>query len=144
MTVVTEVMPIADYDDLRIIDILPRLASLSAHELATIERYELAHKYRTTLLDRVDTLLRQMHRDDLIVEESDLVEADEVDEASVEEIVRVDAPVSAEVIDLASYDAHDPRLWRTLLVPVPQDEPDIVRTVESSAGSKRRWFRRSA
>ena len=127
-------LPIADYDRLRIIDILPRLAGLTSSELAAIERYELIHKYRTTLLSRIDAMLRaqpEPHDDVVSAAVTDVVvEAQPVIDLAA---ARVDAPV----IDLASYEAHDPRLWQTLLIPVPREDPD-------AESSKRRWFRRTA
>lgn len=49
-------LPIAGYDRLRASDILPRLAELTAGQLAVVRRHELLHKRRATLLARIDAL----------------------------------------------------------------------------------------
>ena len=131
----TAALPIAGYDSLRIIDILPRLTGLTASQLAAIERHELGHKYRTTLLARLDALLRAAPAPET-VEYVDVTDNDCLSGYPPTHTIE-SVSVTAAVIDLSSCAAHDPRLWQTLLVPVPREHSDVE-------SSKRRWFRRTA
>ena len=127
VTEISVALPIADYDDLRIVDVLPLLSDLTADELAEVEAYELGHKYRTTLLTRIDSIFRMM---------SPPIDAHlDAVHASVEPKTTTAAPV----IDLADYAAHDPRLWRACLIPVPPEEFDL-----EAQKSVRKLFTRSA
>jgi hypothetical protein len=51
------VFPIADYDDLRVSEILPVLPELDPDELEEVRDRESAGRGRTTILDRIDDLL---------------------------------------------------------------------------------------
>jgi hypothetical protein len=51
------VFPIADYDDLRVSEILPVLPELDPDELEEVRDRESAGRGRTTILDRIDELL---------------------------------------------------------------------------------------
>lgn len=51
------VFPIADYDDLRVAEILPLLSQLDPDELRDVRDRELAGKARATVLDRIDDRL---------------------------------------------------------------------------------------
>jgi hypothetical protein len=51
------IFPIADYDDLRVNEIVPLLPELDPDELAMVRERELAGKARATLLARIDALL---------------------------------------------------------------------------------------
>ena len=50
--------PIADYDELRVAEILPMLSQLTAEELEEVAAHEQAAAGRTTILTRIDRLLR--------------------------------------------------------------------------------------
>jgi hypothetical protein len=52
-----QVLPIATYDALTVDEINGRLASLSTGELKALHRYEADTKNRTTILEKIDTLL---------------------------------------------------------------------------------------
>jgi hypothetical protein len=49
-------LPIADYDSLAASQVIPRLAGLSASELAAVEAYEQAHRGRKTILGKITQL----------------------------------------------------------------------------------------
>ena len=49
-------LPIADYDSLAASQVIPRLAGLSAEELAAVEAYELGHRGRKTILGKISQL----------------------------------------------------------------------------------------
>jgi hypothetical protein len=49
--------PIADYDDLRLTEILPLLPQLEPVELELVRRRELEGERRATLLNRIDALI---------------------------------------------------------------------------------------
>ncbi|MGN6694617.1 MAG: hypothetical protein ACTHN0_10610 [Aquihabitans sp.] len=49
-------LPIADYDSLAASQVIPRLAGLSADELAAVEAYEVAHRGRKTILGKITQL----------------------------------------------------------------------------------------
>ncbi len=49
-------LPIADYDSLAASQVIPRLAGLSAAELAAVEAYELGHRGRKTILGKISQL----------------------------------------------------------------------------------------
>ncbi|WP_421120123.1 hypothetical protein ACE2AJ_01890 [Aquihabitans daechungensis] len=49
-------LPIADYDSLAASQVIPRLAGLSAPELAAVEAYELSHRGRKTILGKITQL----------------------------------------------------------------------------------------
>jgi hypothetical protein len=49
-------LPIDDYDHLAARQVVDRLATLTAGELAQIERYERAHRHRQTVLGRIAQL----------------------------------------------------------------------------------------
>jgi len=51
-----ELFPIADYDDLRVSEIVPLLAELDPDELEEVRQAEKAGKSRSTILDRIDQL----------------------------------------------------------------------------------------
>src|SRR5690606_18043346 len=46
-------LPIQDYDSLAASQVVPRLATLSPEELRSVRSYELAHRNRQTILNRV-------------------------------------------------------------------------------------------
>lgn len=50
-------LAVPDYDSLAASQVVPRLATLSAEELDAVRRYELAHRRRQTILNRVAQLL---------------------------------------------------------------------------------------
>ena len=50
-------LPIQDYDSLAASQVVPRLATLSAEDLETVQRYEQAGRHRQTILHRVAQLL---------------------------------------------------------------------------------------
>jgi hypothetical protein len=50
-------LPIQDYDSLAASQVVPRLATLSADDLAIVQRYEQAGRHRQTILHRVAQLL---------------------------------------------------------------------------------------
>lgn len=50
-------LPIQDYDSLAASQVVPRLATLSAEDLAIVQRYEQAGRHRQTILHRVAQLL---------------------------------------------------------------------------------------
>ena len=49
-------LPIADYDSLAASQVIPRLAGLSATELAAVHDYEVAHRGRKTILGKITQL----------------------------------------------------------------------------------------
>lgn len=49
-------LPIADYDSLAASQVIPRLAGLSADELAAVEAYETSHRGRKTILGKISQL----------------------------------------------------------------------------------------
>jgi hypothetical protein len=49
-------LPIADYDSLAASQVIPRLAGLSADELAAVEAYELSHRGRKTIVGKITQL----------------------------------------------------------------------------------------
>ncbi len=49
-------LPVPDYDSLAASQVVPRLTTLSADELATVGAYERAHRNRQTILNRVRQL----------------------------------------------------------------------------------------
>ncbi|HWJ96816.1 MAG TPA: hypothetical protein VNQ33_01585 [Acidimicrobiales bacterium] len=49
-------LPIADYDSLAASQVIPRLAGLSAAELAAVEAYEVGHRGRKTILGKITQL----------------------------------------------------------------------------------------
>jgi len=49
-------LPIADYDSLAASQVIPRLAGLSAEELAAVEAYEVSHRGRKTILGKITQL----------------------------------------------------------------------------------------
>jgi hypothetical protein len=53
---ITPVLPIADYDHLAARQVVDRLTTLTAGELAQIELYERAHRHRQTVLGRIAQL----------------------------------------------------------------------------------------
>lgn len=88
-------MPIADYDDLRVSDILPLLSELDGAELAVVRRHELAGKARTSVLRRIDAL----HTKENPVPGPS------------------HSPVPAPRLSPETPPAHDPQQWRSLLDP---------------------------
>ncbi len=50
------ILPIEDYDSLAASQVVPRLAALSARELAGVRRYEEIHRARRTILGRISQL----------------------------------------------------------------------------------------
>lgn len=62
-----EEFPIADYDDLKVADILPLLDQLDEDELREVEERETAGRARATILRRVDDLLSGEGEEDLEV-----------------------------------------------------------------------------
>lgn len=50
-------LPVQDYDSLAASQVVPRLATLGADELLAVQAYELAHRNRQTILNRVAQLL---------------------------------------------------------------------------------------
>ena len=50
-------LAVPDYDSLAASQVVPRLSSMSHDELESIQRYELAHRNRQTILNRVAQLL---------------------------------------------------------------------------------------
>ena len=51
-----DALPIADYDSLAASQVIPRLAGLSADELAAVEAYELGNRGRKTILGKITQL----------------------------------------------------------------------------------------
>ena len=54
---VAEELPIEEYESLAASQVVARLPALTADELATIRRFEAAHRGRRTVLGRIDQLL---------------------------------------------------------------------------------------
>ncbi len=52
-----ESLPVADYDSLSAVQVLPRLEALAPAQLAAVRAYERANRGRRTILGRVDQLL---------------------------------------------------------------------------------------
>ena len=50
-------LPVQDYDSLAASQVVPRLATLATDELLAVQAYELAHRNRQTILNRVAQLL---------------------------------------------------------------------------------------
>ena len=50
-------LPVQDYDSLAASQVVPRLATLGTDELLAVQAYELAHRNRQTILNRVAQLL---------------------------------------------------------------------------------------
>ncbi len=50
-------LPVQDYDSLAASQVVPRLATLETDELLAVQAYELAHRNRQTILNRVAQLL---------------------------------------------------------------------------------------
>lgn len=50
-------LPVQDYDSLAASQVVPRLATLDTDELLAVQAYELAHRNRQTILNRVAQLL---------------------------------------------------------------------------------------
>ncbi len=50
-------LPVQDYDSLAASQVVPRLATLATEELLAVQAYELAHRNRQTILNRVAQLL---------------------------------------------------------------------------------------
>ena len=110
--------PIADYDDLRVNEIMPLLPQLYSDELDVVEERERAGKSRRTILDRiaelrvtgtdVDSSVATGVSDDDEVEEDEYVFEDEdvAEDAEPDEDVTVVAPVSRG-IDLDDPDARE-------------------------------------
>lgn len=57
-------LPIADYDALRVNEILPRLQTLDLDELETVAIYEEAHKNRSTVLNTIDKRMDELEAAD--------------------------------------------------------------------------------
>jgi hypothetical protein len=57
-----DVFPIADYDDLRVAEILPLLSQLEPDELEMVAEHEEQLANRSTILNRIDRLLRMSQR----------------------------------------------------------------------------------
>jgi len=53
-------LPIENYDALRVNEILPQLEGLDLDELETVAQHEESRKNRTTVLNRIDTLMDQL------------------------------------------------------------------------------------
>ncbi len=72
-------LPIANYDSLRVNEILPRLDDLDLDELEAVAQHEETHKNRSTVLNRIDARM-------------DVLEADEApaDDDTVDESVNLD------------------------------------------------------
>ena len=109
-------LPIEEYDGLRVTEILPRLVGLSSVQLGAILRHELAHKARCTVIERVEVLLREAAAASVPLPRRPV---DDVDEAA----------------DPDAYATYDPRLWRRLLVDASAKPDDV---------NRRSWWRRSA
>ncbi len=50
-------LPVQDYDSLAASQVVPRLATLATDELLAVQAYEMAHRNRQTILNRVAQLL---------------------------------------------------------------------------------------
>ena len=89
-------LPIADYDSLRVNEILPALDDLDLDQLEAVAQHEENNKNRTTVLNRIDDLM-----DELEAQEAggaavvDLTDEDEVAAAVAESIETVGEPVVA-------------------------------------------------
>jgi hypothetical protein len=57
-----DMFPIADYDDLRVAEILPLLSQLEPDELEVVAEHEEQLANRSTILNRIDRLLRMSQR----------------------------------------------------------------------------------
>ena len=82
-------LPIADYDSLRVNEILPALDDLDLDQLEEIAQHEETNKNRTTILNRIDDLM-----DELEAEEASGGVTD-VAAAAVESIEEIGEPVVA-------------------------------------------------
>ena len=51
-------LPIVDYDSLAASQVVPRLATLTPDDLETVQRYEVSHRGRKTILGRIAQLQR--------------------------------------------------------------------------------------
>lgn len=99
-------LPIANYDSLRVNEILPALDDLDLDQLETVAQHEESHKNRTTVLNRIDDRMDELEAQEAggapevvdLTDEDEEVEAelddeDDVAAAAVEAIATVGEPV---------------------------------------------------
>jgi hypothetical protein len=138
-------LPIADYDALRVNEILPRLESLDLDELETVAVYEEGHKNRSTVLNTIDKRMDELEAagdvavgtgaaddtDDQIAEEA---------AASIEEIgepvVALDEPAPADGFPIPDYDDLSAEELIPRLQDLDADQLEIVADREE-AGKNR-------
>lgn len=150
MSAVGGPLPIANYDSLRVNEILPALDDLDLDQLEAVAQHEEGNKNRTTVLNRIDDLM-----DELEAQESggstpvvDLTDDDEVAAAAVESIATVGEPVAAAAsapaaggassdgFPIADYDDLDEDELIELLQDLDADELEAVADREE-AGQNR-------
>lgn len=87
-------MPIADYDALRVNEILPKLQTLDLDELETVAIYEEAHKNRSTVLNTIDKRMDELEAADG-APAADATTTDELATEAVASIEEIGEPVVA-------------------------------------------------
>jgi hypothetical protein len=103
-----EVMfPIADYDELRVSEILPLLPELDLDELDVVRARELAGKRRSAVIDRIDDLIDELEAEEppVAVPSAPMPSGDgfpiaDYENRSVEEIVAIIPDLSDDELDL--------------------------------------------
>lgn len=87
-------LPIADYDALRVNEILPKLQALDLDELETVAIYEEAHKNRSTILNTIDKRMDELEAADG-APATDATPTDEVAIEAAASIEEIGEPVVA-------------------------------------------------
>ena len=104
--------PIADYDELRVSEILPLLPELDLDELEVVRDREQAGKNRSAVIDRIDDLIEELEAEELEVEEL--------------EVERVPAGAVSDDFPIEGYDTLTAEEILPLLPELEDDELDMV------------------
>ena len=97
MPAVGGALPIADYDNLRVNEILPKLDDLDLDQLETVAQHEENNKNRTTVLNRIDDLMDELEAQEAAGAPAavDLTDEEDVVAAAAASIESVGEPVVA-------------------------------------------------
>ena len=108
--------PIEEYDDLRVVQIIPLLPELDDQELQAVREYELGNRNRMAIVSRIDGLLAETGDED-----------EGVDEAEAPA-----APTAGDDLPIADYDFLGVSEILPLLGELDADELEQVRDYEES------------
>jgi hypothetical protein len=133
-------LPIADYDDLKVNEILPLLDDLDLDELEAVAQHEESNKNRTTVLNRIDDRMDELEAAEAgapTTVQDAVATSDEVAEAAAETIETVGEPVvatagAAASLPIAGYDGLSEAEAIAALQSLDADELEAVADYEEA------------